>query len=110
MKRVRAYSRYAEQAALLLGQQVELARRERSWPIRELAERAGVSVNTIRKVESGDMTVAIGTAFDVAALLGVPLFHEDHDRVAIEAELTTARLAVLPRRTRAPRRQVHDDF
>lgn len=110
MRRARAYSRYAEQAARLLGQQVELARRERSWPMRELAERAGVSINTIRKVESGDMTVAVGTVFDVALMLGVPLFHEDRVRVALEAELTSARLALLPKRSRVPQREVRDDF
>ena len=108
--RDRAYSHYAEEAARLLGSQVQLARRERRWPVRELAERAGVSINTIRKVESGDMTVAIGTALDVAALLGVPLFHEDRARVAIERELVEARLALLPQRVRHPRREVRDDF
>lgn len=110
MSQDRSYSHYAEEAARLLGAQVELARRGRQWPIRELAERAGVSVNTIRKVESGDMTVAIGTALDVAALLGIALFHEDRERVATERELVAARLALLPRRTRRPRRQVDDDF
>jgi transcriptional regulator with XRE-family HTH domain len=110
MKRTRTYSHYAEQAARLLGAQVELARRERRWPIRELAERAGVSVNTARRVESGDLTVGIGTVFDVAALLGIPLFHEDRARVAGELELVNARLAALPRRTHAPAREVNDDF
>ena len=37
----------------------------------EVAERVGVSVPTIRKVESGDPTVAIGTVFEVASLLGI---------------------------------------
>ena len=110
MKRDRSYSHYAEEAARLLGAQVELARRERRWPVRELAERAGVSINTIRKVEAGDMTVAIGTALDVAALLGIPLFHEDRGRVAVEADLTRARLALLPKRARPVTREVDDDF
>jgi transcriptional regulator with XRE-family HTH domain len=110
MKRSRTYAHYAAEAARLLGQQIELARRERRWTIRELAERAGTSMNTIRKVEQGDMTVAIGIAFDVAALLAVPLFHEDPVRVATERELVQARLAVLPRRTRPVTREVDDDF
>ncbi len=110
MARDHVYSHYAEEAARLLGMQVQLARRERRWPVRELAERAGVSINTIRKVESGDMSVAIGTALDVAALLGVPLFHEDRGRVATERELVAARLALLPQRVRPTRREVHDDF
>lgn len=110
MKRSRAYSHYAEEAARLLGQQVELERRTRHWPVRELAERAGVSINTIRKVEAGDMTVAVGTMFDVAALLGIALFHAEPARVATERELVQARLALLPRRTRPLAREVDDDF
>lgn len=110
MTPARSSSNYAIQAAKLLGEQVALARRERRWTLTALAERAGVGVNTIRRIEAGDMGVAIGTAFDVAALLGIALFHEDHARVATERELMQARLAVLPKRTHPAAREVDDDF
>ena len=53
---------------------MSLARRERRWTLAELAERVGVSVVTIRKVERGDPTVALGTAFEAAVIAGVVLF------------------------------------
>ena len=84
------------------------ARRERRWTVAGLAERVGVSPVTIRKVERGDLTVALGTAFEAAALVGVALFHDDPTRRALEAEYTAARLAVLPASVQPS--QVDDDF
>ena len=80
----------------MLGSRVRLARRERGWKATDLAERVGVSPTTIRKVEHGDPTVALGTAFEAATLVGVPLFHTERSRRALEAEYVAARLAVLP--------------
>lgn len=69
-RRPRTASPAAREAAALLGAWVRLGRRERRWTVAELAERVGVSVPTIEKVERGDLTVALGTAQvgDVAAL------------------------------------------
>ena len=108
MGSARALSPVAVEAARLLGHRVAAARRERRWTLAELAERVGVSVVTIRKVEAGDPTVALGTAFEAAALVGVALFHEDPTRRALEAEIIQARLAVLPASVRA--RHVDDEF
>lgn len=41
---------------------------------------------TIQKIERGDPTVAIGTVFEAATLLGVPLFHPDAERRRIEVQ------------------------
>jgi len=96
------------QAVQLLGERVRLARRERRWTIVELAERVGVSPVTLRKVEKGDPTVALGTAFEAAVLVGITLFHTDPARRALEADHVAARLAVLPATVRpAP---TDDDF
>ena len=104
----RVLSPLTVEALGLLGLRVSSARRERRWTIAELAERVGVSVVTIRKVERGDPTVALGTAFEAAALVGVALFHDDPQRRALDAEMAQSRLAVLPAAVR-PRR-VDDDF
>ena len=85
-----------------------LARRERRWTLAELAERVGVSAVTMRKVERGDPSVALGTAFEAAALVGVPLFHQDSARRSVEGEVVLSRLAVLPATVRS--RRVDDDF
>ncbi len=109
MKRVRTYSPVTVEAARLLGSRVRLARRERRWTLQELADRVGVTHVTMQKVERGDLTVALGTAFEAAALLGVPLFHEDHARRSLEAGRIEDRLAVLPQAVRKPV-EVDDDF
>jgi transcriptional regulator with XRE-family HTH domain len=109
MKRERTYSPVTVEAARLLGARVRLARRERRWTIQELAERVGVTHVTIRKVERGDLTVGLGVAFEAAAVLGVPLFHEDRSRRSLEAGRVDDRLAVLPRLVRKPA-EVDDDF
>jgi transcriptional regulator with XRE-family HTH domain len=106
----RAHSRYAVEAAQLLGAQIQAARRERRWSQKELAGRAGITTPTLSKIEKGDLGVAIGSVFEVATLVGVPLFHEDRERLTLELDRATARNALLPQRVRAPKREVHDDF
>ncbi len=108
MKRTRTYSPITAEAARLLGARVRLARRERRWTLQELADRVGVTHVTIRKVERGDLTVGLGVAFEAAAVLGVPLFHEDRSRRSLEAGRVDDRLAVLPQLVRKP--EVDDDF
>ncbi len=109
MKRARTYSPVTVQTARLLGARVRLARRERRWTLQELAERVGVTHVTMRKVERGDLTVALGFAFEAAAVLGVPLFDEDPSRRKLEAGRVEDRLAVLPALVRKPT-EVDDDF
>jgi transcriptional regulator with XRE-family HTH domain len=109
MKRTRTYSPITVQAARLLGARVRLARRERRWTLQELAERVGVTHVTMRKVERGDLTVGLGVAFEAAAVLGVPLFHQDPSRRTLETGRVDDRLAVLPALVRKPT-EVDDDF
>jgi transcriptional regulator with XRE-family HTH domain len=110
MPRPRTYSPHTLRATRLLGAQIRQARRERRWSTRELAERAGITRPTLHNIEEGEPTVGLGIAFECAALLGVPLFREDPARMSIDADLTRARLAVLPQRVRRPAREVNDDF
>jgi transcriptional regulator with XRE-family HTH domain len=109
MRKPHDYSPMAIEAAKLLGDQVLMARRERRWTEAELAERVGVTRPTIRKVEQGDLSVGLGPAFEAAAVLGLPLFHVDPERRALESARIADRLAVLPRRSRPPTR-IDDDF
>ncbi len=110
MARTGQYSAYARDAAQLLGEQIRSARLQRHWSQRELAQRAGITAPTLRKVENGDLSVALGTALQVAALAGVPLFHEDRDRLSIDLDRTAARSALLPQRVRTKDRPARDDF
>ncbi len=94
-------SPYAAEAARLLGAQIRLARRERRWSQQELAERTGITARTISKIEHGDLSVGLGTAFEAAALLGLPLFHAERSRLTADLDRVQARSALLPRPTLA---------
>ena len=110
MKKTYSYHPQVRETARILGLEVARARRERRWTATELAERAGISPVTLRKIERGDPTVAIGTVFEVTTLLGIPLISPDRNSLAIIADQTSTRLALLPARVRHRRTEVHDDF
>lgn len=110
MKRAHAYSPYAAEAAQLLGEQIRLARRQRRWSQEELAERAGIAPRTLTKVEHGDPSVGLGTAFELAALTGVPLFHDDRSRLTLDLDRTRAHSALLPERVRSRKEELKDEF
>jgi len=108
MKKSLNYSPRTIEATELLGTQVRIGRLERRWTVRELAERVGVSVVTLRKIERGDPSVGLGIAFEAATLTGVPLFYEEPSRLAAELRRAEDRLAVLPSRARQPTRFDND--
>lgn len=110
MRQSRTYSRQTRQVAELLGLEIGRARRERRWTVAELAERAGTSPATLRRIEHGDPTVALGTAFEVATLVGLRLFGADRRDLPDLLERGRDRLALLPARVREPFGEVHDDF
>jgi transcriptional regulator with XRE-family HTH domain len=95
---------------MVLGLEVARARRERRWTAEDLAERAGISLVTLRKVERGDPTVALGTAFEVAVLVGVPLFNVDRSELPALVTRGREQLALVPSRVREPVSPVRDDF
>ena len=104
------YSRQALEAAQLLGLEVAQARRRRHWTSTALAERAGISRVTLRKIETGDPTVGLGIAFEVATLVGLQLFGVSGDSLSSLVDRSADRLALLPARIREPEHEVHDDF
>ncbi len=91
-------TRQAGDAARALGAQVAAARKQRRWSASRLAEQAGINVRTLRKVERGDPTVTLGTAFDVAVLVGVPLFTPRPSELAVLADHLADRAALLGER------------
>ena len=110
MVQQRTYSKYAQEAAFLLGQQIRLGRKQRQWSEQNLAERAGISRATLQKIEAGAMSPSVGLVFEVAALVGVPLFEQDSRALATGIELTQSKIALLPQRIRNPTKAVDDDF
>lgn len=109
MKVTRTFHPVSAEAGRLLGAQIRVARVQRGWTQRELAERVGATPGTIGRVERGDLAVGLGVAFDAAVLAGVPLFVEDRPRLALETEREVERLTLLPQRVRT-NREVDDAF
>lgn len=110
MKRVRTYSPQTLDAARVLGLEVARARRARRWTLAELADRCGISVVTLRNAERGLPTVAIGTMFELATILGIELFGSGPAQLSALVDRGRERLALLPARVREPERPDDDDF
>jgi len=110
MVKQRAYSKYAKEAAFLLGQQIKLGRKKHQWSEQNLAARAGISRATLQKIEAGEMSPSVGLVLEVAALVGVPLFEQDSRAFATSIELTQSKIALLPKRIKTPTKAVDDDF
>ena len=110
MRRAHTHTPQALAAARVLGLEIARGRRLRKWTAEDLAERCGVSRLTLRRIERGDPTVALGTVFEAAVLTGVALFAPDPNELdAVEA---TARLhlALLPQRVRDADVPISDAF
>ena len=110
MSKNRTYSKFAQEAALLLGKQIQLGRKQRKWSEKNLAERAGISRATLQKIEAGELTPAIGLVFEAAALVGVNLFEQDRIPISLSIEHTKDKIALLPKRIQVKTRAVDDDF
>jgi transcriptional regulator with XRE-family HTH domain len=106
----RNYSPITREAARLLGERIRLARIQRRFTQAELAERVGVSTVTMSKIERGDLTVALGSVFEAAAIAGVTLFDSDPDRRFAETRRVRDLMALLPDQVHERSGQVRDDF
>lgn len=106
----RPLSRMTVQALLLLGKQVQVARKQRKMTEQEMAARAGIARSTLRKIEAGDPGVAAGLVFEVCRVAGLPLFEEDKQNLPVQAKRLEAFLALLPQSIRHGRGEVKDDF
>lgn len=107
---VRTYSRYSLQALKLLGGLLRAARIERRLRTRALAERAGISRDMLYRIEKGDPRCGIGVVFELAAILGVPLFEPGLDALTQRSREVQDRLVLLPRAVHSGRDEVKEDF
>ena len=110
MSTSKAYSQYSRRAARFLGKLISASRKEKKMTAQELAERAGISRTTLRKIETGDMTCAIGIVFEVAALVGVRLFAPDSGELFMLEERFEDKIALLPKAIRKSKKEVDDAF
>lgn len=104
-QRTRVYSPDTSQALIMLGRQISTERRARHRTQADIAERAGISVPTLIAIEKGSPSSGIGTVFEVAYLLGIPLVAaaEGANRALIDT-----RFALLPGRIVTPKDDDND--
>ncbi len=110
MVKQRAYTKYAQEAVLLLGKQIKLCRKQKTWSEQNLADRMGISRTTLKKIERGEMGSSIGLVFEAAALVGVNLFEQDRVPMTISIDQTDNKIALLPKRVVSETKVVDDDF
>lgn len=103
-RRAPSFSPWTVNAIEVLGRQITAERRTHRWTQAELAKRAGITTKTLIAIEKGSTGTGIGTVFEVAALLGIPLVGATEPAAR---ELIDARLALLP--SRVERSKDHDD-
>lgn len=106
----RPISRYTQAALELLGQTIRAERIAGRVSAEQLAARAGISRGLLRRIETGDPGCTIGVVFELAAILGVPLFTADPNEMVNLKHSTELKLVVLPKTARQPRKAVKDDF
>jgi transcriptional regulator with XRE-family HTH domain len=106
----RTYSKRTQQAINVFATQIKVARKKQQWSEAELAERAGTSRPTIRKIEQGNPATELGLYFEIAGLLGIPLFDDDEQRLTTLQNTLDLQLALLPKRIDIDTKEVFDDF
>jgi transcriptional regulator with XRE-family HTH domain len=99
MKRPQAYLPQTVMTAELLGAEIARARLARRWSQADLAERAGISVRTLRNVESGALATALATVLELAALVGLELIGTTED-IHVLGQRAKDRLRLMPSRVR----------
>ena len=90
-----------------VGENIRLARLRRRFPTTLVAQRAGISRNTLRAIERGEPSVALGAYANVLLSLGL---EKDLRFIARDDELgRKLQDANLPIKARAPRVKRHDN-
>jgi transcriptional regulator with XRE-family HTH domain len=111
MKKFRQPLPTTTHAVTALGAMIGEGRRQLRWTAADLAERLGVTAPTVTRIEKGSPTVAVGTVFEAALLVGVPLFEVPRDQLPWVARDAERRLALLPARVRMTAvEELDDDF
>jgi transcriptional regulator with XRE-family HTH domain len=96
-------------ALQLLAAEIQAARKLRGWTEVDLANRTGCSRLTIRAIEAGKPTVAVGYIFEAATMVGLSLFGGTVETTARLSE-TRTKLELLPERVRHQKPELKDDF
>lgn len=107
---VRSLSPYAADAVTPLDQLLRKTRIESKLKTAEAAERAEISLDLMRRIEAGDPGCTIGAAFEVATIVGLPLFNSDQATMSRIATSNREVMKLLPKSVRTSRIEIDDEF
>ncbi len=105
-----AISHPAKTALSLLGQLIKTARGRHKMSQLELAERLGVSRQTIMALEQGNPKVGVGIVFEAAHIVGVPLLSDNPKEFSQWQAILAGFTAILPARIHSKIVEINDDF
>lgn len=94
----------------ILGHLIRIARIEQHMTQAELGERIDVSRATIAAIEKGKPNVAIGSVFEAATIVDVPLMGNEPARTATLAQVLAKLVNVLPANVGQAKVVLDDDF
>lgn len=94
----------------ILGSMIKSARIELNMSQAELGQRLNISRLTVIAIEKGAPGVSIGTVFEAAFILGIPLLNEDQEELKAYSRIISHFSSLLPKRTRRKVMGVDDDF
>jgi len=103
-------SRFSHKALKVLGSLIRTARIDRTFSQAALAERLDVTRQTVIAIEKGDPKVSIGTVFECAYVLGIPLFSENDQQLSRWQTTLSEFSGLLPKKTRQKKQRMSDDF
>ena len=110
LKRAKGHGLFDSEALVMLGRMIRIGRGERGLTAQDLADRAGISRTTLSNIEKGAPGAEVGTVFELAILVGVPLFTEDERSLRQHNAHLGEKLTLLPKSVRKPVKGVDDDF
>ncbi len=84
MKKAVMASPMAKRQLAKLGDNIKMARLRRNLSLRAVAQRAGISLNTVVAIENGEVGVSIGAIANVLHCLSLA---EDISKIALDDEL-----------------------
>lgn len=107
-----------KQALQAFGKLLALCRKERQWRQIDIANRIGISRQTIARIEKGDPSISIGLYFAAAWLLDLPIFPGVESDSSSSSQALNKLFEVLfevlkdkyPQRIIKPEKKIENDF
>lgn len=103
-------SKHTRLVMSVLGDMILAGRKQRNMSQSDLAERLGVSRYSVIAIEKGDPKVSIGTVFEAATIVGIPILSSDREELKGLANSILGLTTVLPQRSGRKKHKVNDDF